>query len=467
MKAIGIATAGIGAAAAIQPKFHDLDELLSSGNIYKNPWFVTEVDEPTVEIDWQKMQRFQKGKYNNFASHLSKEEAAAIQAKTKADYQKNMTQNDVPGFTLRDNAMKLAGWGGVRWRMSQATLVKEMVEGWPLIPTPTVLGVPKWTGTPEEASIMLTQLLRYCGGSSVGFAEINETTKKMIWGQMPQAPNPDIVFEEAPKPTYDATAKKVIVPSSSRYAVVHTIRQSLDASARVGYLSDGGAGTAYDNCDITQWRLMCFLQVLGYTTIRQNIQGNGPIVGWGVMSGLGEQGRMQHLITPEWGPMIRQSTMNIVDIPIAPMKPVDFGSRKFCYTCKKCSDVCPSKALQGETEPSWEITQAYDLVKPELFNNPGLKTWYFNHHKCNRYWQESDTYCGMCQATCVFSKDALSTVHEMVKVTLAKTSLLNSFFIAADKSFGYGLRPEDKTEEWWTTPLPVNGIHYENDVFYR
>lgn len=471
MKTLGLSGAGLGTAALLSPQFKDVDELLSDAkqSLYKRPWWVKEVDEPTVEIDWNTMQRFQKAKYNNFNAHLTQEEAQEIRAKAREETTAYMTNSSKEGWYLRDQAIKLGGWAGVRYRMQQPSAAKEYVEGWSMMPTPEVLGVPKWQGTPEEASLMISQALRLFGASSISFGEIlPQNTEKLIWTHMPQPPYPTLNFEDGPeKPVFDAAANKVIIPNSSRFAVVHTVRQSLNASARPGYLSDGGAGQAYDNCDIAQYRLQCFLRVLGYSSITQNIQGNSPIVGWGVMTGLGEQGRLQHLVTPEWGPMIRQSTMNIVDIPVAPGKPIDFGARKFCHTCTKCADTCPSGALQAVRDPSWEITPDYDLVKPELFNNPGLKTWYFNHFKCNKYWKESDTYCGMCQAVCVFSKEDFASIHEVIKATIGTTSGLNSFFTNMDDAFGYGLTPEEKVEQWWDKPIPVNGIHYLHDPYYK
>ncbi|AII60305.1 reductive dehalogenase [Dehalococcoides mccartyi] len=469
MKALGLAGAGVGTTAAVAPVFRDLDEVISTSaeSDYANPWWVKEVDQPTTEIDWNILQRFQNGSYNNFTAHLTTEEVKAIQAKTKQEAIARMTSSSKPGQTLRDKAIKEGGWAGVWYRMAQPNLTKDLVEGWDTVPTPEMLGVPKWQGTPEEASNMITQALRFFGASSVSFAEINENTRKMIWAQMPQGTYPDIIFEEAPKPSFNSASNKVIIPDTGIYAVVHTVRQSLDTSSRVGYLSDGAAGQAYDNCDIAQWRLQAFLKVLGYFSVSQNLLGNGPIVGWGVMSGLGELGRLAHLITPGWGPMIRQSTMNIVNLPVAPKKPIDFGAKKFCITCKKCADLCPSGALSKETELTWDIVKPYDSVKPNLFNNPGLNNWPFDHFKCNRYWNESDTYCGVCQAVCVFSKDDASSVHEIVKATLAKTTMLNSFFVNMDKGFGYGLKPEDTIEEWWTNSFPVNGIHYDNDAYYN
>ncbi|MEN8614021.1 twin-arginine translocation signal domain-containing protein, partial [Dehalogenimonas sp. THU2] len=42
MKGLGLAGAGIGAAAAIAPSFSDLDELAASGPSARHPWWVKE-----------------------------------------------------------------------------------------------------------------------------------------------------------------------------------------------------------------------------------------------------------------------------------------------------------------------------------------------------------------------------------------------------------------------------------------
>lgn len=52
MKGLGLAGAGLGAAVATTPVFHDLDEMTSSITNFKYPWWIKEVDEPTVPLDW-------------------------------------------------------------------------------------------------------------------------------------------------------------------------------------------------------------------------------------------------------------------------------------------------------------------------------------------------------------------------------------------------------------------------------
>ena len=40
-------------------QFHDLDEVISSHKaVWKRPWWVRTVNKPTMEVDWDRMERF-------------------------------------------------------------------------------------------------------------------------------------------------------------------------------------------------------------------------------------------------------------------------------------------------------------------------------------------------------------------------------------------------------------------------
>ena len=56
MKIIGLATGGVGAAAAAAPVFHDFDEMMSAAAGWEEPmpWWVSKRDayDATVEVDW-------------------------------------------------------------------------------------------------------------------------------------------------------------------------------------------------------------------------------------------------------------------------------------------------------------------------------------------------------------------------------------------------------------------------------
>jgi hypothetical protein len=61
MKGIGLAGAGLGAAAAASPIFHDLDDMVSAAPAYSkiHPWWVKEreLKDVTFEIDWNVKKR--------------------------------------------------------------------------------------------------------------------------------------------------------------------------------------------------------------------------------------------------------------------------------------------------------------------------------------------------------------------------------------------------------------------------
>ena len=56
MKSMGLDEGNGGDSAQ---KFHDLDEVMASPLAeWKRPWWVRTVDEPTLEVDWDGMERF-------------------------------------------------------------------------------------------------------------------------------------------------------------------------------------------------------------------------------------------------------------------------------------------------------------------------------------------------------------------------------------------------------------------------
>ena len=137
--------------------------------------------------------------------------------------------------------------------------------------------------------------------------------------------------------------------------------------------------------DIVQLYLQRFLRGLGYGGLTGSaLFGIGSYGGFGVMSGFGELGRGQECIgTTEWWGSFHPI---ITDLPLPTSNPIDAGVVKFCEICTKCAEACPTAALQFDKEPSWELASdtANPNLKPELFNNPGKKTWNYNQANCQR-----------------------------------------------------------------------------------
>jgi hypothetical protein len=95
-------------------------------------------------------------------------------------------------------------------------------------------------------------------------------------------------------------------------------------------------------------------------------------------------------------------------------------------------------------------------------------------------WTLTDTGCGMCQGTCVFSRHGAQSIHGLVKNVVAVTPIFNGFFTKMDDFFGYGpigypkhdpdwpapgqdtQYPEYWAEinSWWDKPRPIYGLNY-------
>jgi reductive dehalogenase len=439
MKGIALAGAGLGTALASAPVFRDIDELTSSASgLTKHPWWVKTVDESTTEVDWNVIKRF--------------EQTYAMAYLIYPDYDKHFdnikqdVQNNVPGNTLRDLAIfvgsewNMFGWpaeSGASWvthpDRSGVNYVQDAY-------THADLGVPRWTGTPEENLQMLRAAVSWYGGVDGGAIEIDSKVRKMIlstnyYGQR-------IVFSDVEEAT--ETPAELVIPNKCKWIFNYHVVQN-KAQLRTGlitHLSYSAIYMAYAHCDLVQRRLQEFMHILGYQALGRN---QAAIIALATMTGLGEQGRHYIEISPEHGSQIREPMMIITDLPLATTKPIDFGARRFCHTCGICAEHCPGGAIPADKEPSWDVAG--------FWNMPGVKTWYNDRQKCQPYGWKYDFAggCSNCQATCPFSSMHAASIHEVVGATVSHVPVLNSFMANMDTFFEYGLN--NRSEDWWSRDL--------------
>jgi len=100
MKMLGLAGAG-----------HDLDEITASPKAeWKRPWWVRSVDEPTVETDWNRLERFdtRKIQQRSFSKYVGEDENTRLR-KLGAERSKQWILENRPSYTLRDRALDIAG----------------------------------------------------------------------------------------------------------------------------------------------------------------------------------------------------------------------------------------------------------------------------------------------------------------------------------------------------------------------
>lgn len=108
----------------------------------------------------------------------------------------------------------------------------------------------------------------------------------------------------------------------------------------------------------------------------------------GALAGLGELGRQGLLISPEYGPNLRLTTI-ITDYPFEIGRPASFGVADYCETCQRCINECPAKALT------------------EGHRRPGLYQWPVNRRACFDNWLEKGDPCRKCIEVCPYTREPL------------------------------------------------------------
>jgi reductive dehalogenase len=253
------------------------------------------------------------------------------------------------------------------------------------------------------------------------------------------------------------TSDEIGIPDSARSAIVMVNshpEQSMKAAP--GCLGNASMNYAYLTMAYLYARMQRFLKALGYQGYYCDFYGAQALP---ALCGLGEKGRPGLLLTPGRGALVRKMDAVLTDLPLPPTPPIDAGQNKFCHTCKKCAERCPTAAIPTETDPSWEVTGPWNAV--------GVKDWSFDYPTCGSYkngWAPG--YCGMCLAVCPFSKLDYAPIHEFVQGVGTITGIFDGFFRNMDDLFGYGknlgasLSHSDDTyiEDWWNTLGPEFGL---------
>ena len=452
--------------------YHDIDEIIGSTNaIWRRPWWVRWVDNPTIEVDWDNKKRFDGRLMQQVSwSKYIGEDTAKRLNRLREDRTNKWILENKSGYTLRERAMLLAGaqagsvstsfLGFCRESLEKGKLEKVVNTAGvyenrkdPFQPhpqTPEDMGVPKWKGSPEENARMIRAVLRHFGADQVGFLELDDRIKKLVYafdardGKAIEFENVDWAYE---------TANKRVIPERARWVVVFSVQMSEELIKRYAgkaptALSSSTVSLAYARGRNILDRLQTFLYVLGY----QGLMGtwfNGLAIApaLGVMAGLGELSRLQKLISPEYGPLQRVFKV-ITDLPLAPTRPIDAGIMRFCRTCKLCAEACPSRSLSMDTEPSWEV------VGP--WNNPGHKAYFQDGVRCRTWWSVSTVGCSTCFAVCPFSHKDKSFIHSGVKSAISYTPFMNGLLTKMHGVFGYE-KPRD-VESWWELNMPPHGI---------
>ena len=210
-----------------------------------------------------------------------------------------------------------------------------------------------------------------------------------------------------------------------RFAIALTVemdKSSLDSAPFAPAVME--SAQQYVNAGVIAVQVTEFIRKLGFEA-RAHIDGNYRVVCPLVArdAGLGTLGRMGLLMTPKLGPRVRIAviTSNIPLIPDPPFK--DSSVHEFCLRCKKCADVCPSRAISFD--PPGEIN--------------GVKRWQINQEKCFTYWTVCGTDCGRCVSVCPYAHPD-NILHNLIRRGLRQSTPFQILALKMDDFF-YGRKP--------------------------
>jgi ferredoxin len=233
---------------------------------------------------------------------------------------------------------------------------------------------------------------------------------------------------------WDRWGTKISVPLPYAVVVATEMKNDMVATApHTPAVIESGlnyARGAYVTTILAQW-----FGAMGYRAIAQHSRRYDLLmVPLAIDAGLGELGRLGYLIAKKYGPRVRLFAVQ-TDMPLIPDERVDLGAEKFCESCLKCAESCPSKSISLEREKTVDR---------------GIKLWKLNEETCFEYWGKVGTDCCVCMAICPYARPNRS-IHKLVRWFLCRSLLARMVFPHIDNIL-YGRR--------WKPRKPLDWMEY-------
>ncbi|MDR3293350.1 MAG: 4Fe-4S dicluster domain-containing protein [Clostridiales bacterium] len=113
-------------------------------------------------------------------------------------------------------------------------------------------------------------------------------------------------------------------------------------------------------------------------------------------AGIGWIGKCALLVTPEFGSMVRLSSI-LTDAPLKCAVPINMSK---CGECTSCQTACPAGAVSGKL---WSV----GLKREELFDADACRKT--ARERAKRGFGGSETICGKCIEVCEYTKRYLNS----------------------------------------------------------
>ena len=228
------------------------------------------------------------------------------------------------------------------------------------------------------------------------------------------------------------------VPNALPNGITHVIvmGHAMDEDLVDAYpsaLASASAGLEYSHEAAIVIQLSAYIRNLGYEAVA-SMNDTALVIPYAVKAGLGEYGRNQMVITPEFGPRVRFSKI-FTNLPLLSDRPEPLGIRQYCEICTQCAQACPPKALPFDA-PTDEPQNVSTLG--------GVKKWSADCEKCFGYWAKLKSDCAICMRVCPFSKTQGMVNRLWQRLARSRFRALARWY---DKKRGVPERLKPK--DWW------------------
>jgi len=301
-----------------------------------------------------------------------------------ASYRMEAAPRRGEGFGPRDFALRNAAWlvSDIISNRSADDGLREGFQGAIKNDTP-VAPIKAEVGAPADESRDIKRLARFFGADLCGITHIDPRwhyTHRPDTAQMKPVPNA----------LPDGMTHVIVMGHEMDKGLVDTYPSALAGAA---------TGREYSHEAAIVMQLAAYIRNLGYQAIA-SMNDTALVVPYAIKAGLGEYGRNQMVLTPQFGPRVRFSKI-FTDMPLDVDVVREFGLTKYCHNCTICAEACPPKAL-----PKGEPKVGSD--SPSTLK--GVKKWSANCEACFGYWAKLKTDCAICMRVCPFNHRNQGTV---------------------------------------------------------
>ena len=335
-----------------------------------------------------------------------------------ASYRMEAAPRKGEGFSQKDFALRNASWlvSDIISNRSAVEGLREGFQGAIRDDTP-VAGIKAEISSPSDEAAEIKHLARLFGADLVGITDID-----MRWHYTRR---PDTrTMTPVPNDLPEGLSRVIVMGHAMDFDLVETYPSALAGAA---------TGREYSHEAAIVMQLAAYIRNLGYRAVA-SMNDTALVIPYAIKAGLGEYGRNQMVLTPEFGPRVRFSKI-FTDLPIAVDAPRQLGLGAYCRTCTVCAEACPPKALPKG---------APDIGPDSPSTIRGVRKWSADCEACFGYWAKLKTDCAICMRVCPFNHRGGWRDRLWQRLALSRWRGIAQWWVARR-----GKRQRSRPRDWW------------------